>query len=238
MLENYTVIDLEMTGLHVKKDIILEVGAVRVRGGMAVETYTAILNVDRQLPVEVVELTGISQQMVDEGENPQVVMERFFSFIGEDVLVGQNIIFDYSFLKQWAVNHNIKLERKALDTLKLSRQFLPKEEKKDLESLCVYFGIERVRSHRALDDAVETWKIFEELKRRYGAQCEKAFLPYPLQYKVKKQTPATARQKKYLQQYAQAIGIELPKDFEQMTKSEASRLVDQWILQYGKMLKN
>ena len=68
-------------------------------------------------------------------------MRQFFEFIGEDIIVGQNVIFDYGFLKQWAVNHNMPLERNAVDTLKLARKFLPKEQKKDLESLCACFGV-------------------------------------------------------------------------------------------------
>ena len=45
MLEDYVVIDLEMTGLNAKTDAILEVGAVRVRDGRQTETYGAIFKV-------------------------------------------------------------------------------------------------------------------------------------------------------------------------------------------------
>ena len=101
--------------------------------------------------------------------------------------MGQNVIFDYSFLKQWAVNHKRTFERNAVDTLKLARKFLPQEQKKDLASLCSYFGIERVHAHRALDDVMETQQIFEQLQKMYEAGAPEAFRPYPLQYKVKKQ---------------------------------------------------
>lgn len=165
MIEDYVVVDLEMTGLNAKTDVIIETGAVRIRGGKVVDTYTALLNPGRNLSKEVMELTGITDEMVRAGREPEAAMEEFFSFVGEDILVGQNLIFDYSFLKQWAVNHKFSFERKAVDTLKLARTFLPKEEKKNLESLCNYFGINRQNAHRALDDAMETWQVFEELKK-------------------------------------------------------------------------
>lgn len=231
------VIDLEMTGLNVKTDLILELGAVRVRAGKKEAVYTALLNPGKKLTQKVTELTGITQEMADAGREPNEAMEEFFAFLGEDILVGQNLIFDYSFLKQWAVNHRFSFERKAVDTLKLARQFLPKEEKKDLESLCNYFGIRRQNAHRALEDAVETWQIFELLKKRYGKEDEAAFVPKDLIYKAKRQTPATERQKKYLRQYAKWAGLTLPKDIESMTRSEASRLTDQWITSHGKMPK-
>lgn len=68
-------------------------------------------------------------------------------------------------MKQWAVNHKRTFERNAVDTLKLARKFLPQEQKKDLASLCSYFGIERVHAHRALDDVMETQQILNNCKK-------------------------------------------------------------------------
>ena len=91
MLEDYVVIDLEMTGLNAKTDAILEVGAVRVRDGRQTETYGAILKCGRELSERVVELTGITPEMAADGREPEEVMQEFFTFLGDDVLVGQNL---------------------------------------------------------------------------------------------------------------------------------------------------
>ena len=68
MLEDYVVIDLEMTGLNAKTDAILEVGAVRVRDGRQTETYGAILKCGRELSERVVELTGSRRQGTGRGD--------------------------------------------------------------------------------------------------------------------------------------------------------------------------
>ncbi len=235
MQKDYVVIDLEMTGLNAKKDKILEVAAVRVRDSKEVECFSAVVNPGVVLSEKVMELTGISQAQAEQGAPLDETLQKFLAFLGEDVLVGQNLIFDFSFLKQWAVNHKMSLEKQAVDTLKLARTFLPAEQKKDLESLCVYFGIPRVNAHRALDDARETMQIFEKMKGLYGEGQETAFAPKPLLYKAKKQSPATERQKEYLKRFALYHGIELPEISQTMTKSEASRLTDRLIAQYGKM---
>lgn len=235
MLEDYTVIDLEMTGLNAKTDAIIETGAVRVRGGEITATCGALLFTGRRLPEKITELTGITPDMVKAGRDPKEAMEEFFDFMGEDILVGQNVIFDYSFLKQWAANHAFSFERTAVDTLKLARQFLPPEQKKDLANLCEYFGIARARAHRALDDAVETFCIMERLKARYGADHAEAFVPQPLRYQAKKQTPATGRQLEYLRRYAAHYGIKISELENEMTRSEASRLADRLIAQYGRL---
>ena len=132
MLEDYVVIDLEMTGLNPKTDKILELAAVRVRGGAEKETFSVLVNPQVPISQKITELTGITAEEAAKGVLADPAIEDFLEFLGKDVLVGQNVIFDYSFLKQWAVNHKRLLEKKAIDTLKLARMFLPAEQKKDL----------------------------------------------------------------------------------------------------------
>ena len=236
MLQDYVVIDLEMTGLNPKTDKILELAAVRVRNGQEVAVYSRIVNPMVPLSEKITELTGITAEEAEAGALVEEAIAEFLEFLGEDVLVGQNVIFDYSFLKQWAVNHKKPLEKKAVDTLKLARAFLPAEQKKDLESLCAYFAVERVHAHRALDDARETAQIFEILKSLYANdETKNYFEPKELQYKAKKQSPATAKQKEYLKRLARYHGIELEEFSAVMTKSEASRLTDKLLAQYGKI---
>lgn len=237
MLTDYVVIDLEMTGLNVKTDRILEVGAARVRGNVVTDTFSEVINPKRKLSEKVVSLTGITNEMAEQGKEMDATLGAFFAFIGEDILVGQNVIFDYSFLKQWAVNHKQPFERNAVDTLKLARKFLPEEQKKDLASLCEYFKIERVHAHRALDDVLETQQIFEQLQNLYAEKMPEAFQPYPLQYKVKKQSLATPQQMKYLKQFVDFHQIPMPELSEEVTRSEVSRLTDQLIARYGKIKK-
>ncbi len=231
------VIDLEMTGLRVKTDVILEVGAVRVRQCRAADTFSALLRTENPIPGEVSSLTGITGEMAQKGRDPEEAMADFFAFLGDDPLVGQNIIFDYSFIKQWSVNHDFIFERNAVDTLKIARHFLGEGQKKDLESLCAHFSIDRKHAHRALDDALATWRLFECLKAAYGKTEEALFTPRPLYCKVKKQMPVTPRQLAYLKKYAQYYGIELPPHPERMMRSDASRLTDRLIVQYGRLPK-
>ena len=173
---DYTVLDLEMTGLAPKRDKVIEIGAVRVRNGEIADT---LVRPGMSIPETVVQLTGITDEMAALGKEENVAMQELLQFIGDDILVGHNLIFDYSFLKQWAVNQKIPLELSACDTLRIARALLPGAQSKKLESLCEYFQIEREHAHRALDDAVETYKVFENLKSIEGASME-LFVPKPL----------------------------------------------------------
>lgn len=236
MINEYVVLDLEMTGLSAKNDQIIEIGAVKIKDNQVIETMECLVNPHCKIPTRVVELTGITDEMVQSGMDKDEAMEKLLAFINGQILVGQNINFDYSFLKQWAVNHKRPLEVKACDTLKLARVLLPAEEPKRLESLCQYFGIERAREHRALDDALETWQIFEKLKE-LGQALENAdtyFEPRLLTYRAKKQSPATPRQVQRLKEYREKHQIADEINWENLTKSEASRIMDKYILVYGR----
>ena len=223
---DYTVLDLEMTGLAPKKDKVIEIGAVRVRDGKMTDTFATLVRPGMPIPQKVVELTGITDAMADTGMQEDAAMEQLLDFIGDDVLVGHNLNFDYSFIKQWAVNHRRDLQLSACDTLRIARALLPGEQSKKLESLCVYFQIEREHAHRALDDAIETYRVFEKLKAIRGASQE-LFEPKPLVYKAKRQTPATAHQKERLKELLDQYGMEDTIAWEVLTRSEASRLTDQ-----------
>ena len=211
--QDYTVIDLEMTGLHPKNDAILEVGAAKIRNGEVTDTMDIFVNPGRKITQEITELTGITDEMVKEGLSPAAAFHKTAEFIGDDILVGHNIIFDYSFLKQQAVNEKVPFEKKAVDTLKAARKCMLRPEKKSLECLCDYLDIEREQEHRAIYDALATHELYQYLQKTYGETI-------------------------HLKELADYHKIELDIVWEQLTRSEASRLMDKLISQYGRCLKD
>ena len=232
--EDYTVVDLEMTGLTPKHDKIIEIGAVKVRGKKVVDTLGTLVKSARPIPERVSELTGITNEMMETGMEEDQAIETLLSFIGEDVIVGHNISFDYSFLKQWAVNRKLPLQMYACDTLRIARALLPGEQSKKLEDLCNYFQIEREHAHRALDDAVETQKIYECFMERALPEKKELFVPKLLMYKAKRQTPATAHQIERLKQLREKYQITDEIVWDALTRSEASRLQDKYYTTYGR----
>lgn len=238
MLENYTVIDLEMTGLNAKHHKILEVAAARVRKKQVVKTISILIHQELPLEEEIVKLTGIQDEMLKDAPNENEALFDFFAFLGEDTLVGHNVIFDYSFLKQAAVNRKISFEKQAVDTLKIARRCLTCETRKDLGTLCKLMEIPMEHHHRALDDVLATQLLYEKLEREFEVFQKDIFEPKPLLYKVKKQTPATERQKKHLKELATYHKINLNLSWNTLTRNEASRQANKIIARYGKMKQN
>ena len=237
MITDYVAVDLEMTGVDPRKDQILEIGAVKCRAGRPLETFARLIRPSVPIPEPVARLTGITEEMAAGGADADRAMEEFFRFAEELPLVGHQLMCDYSFLKQWAVDHRRPFERQGLDTLKLARKFLPKDQKKNLEELKALYGI-REESHRALPDARAAADLLGKLAENFEETDPGAFVPKTLQCRVRRQTPATAKQKEQLRRYLEHFGLseaEVVPDWERLTRSEASRKVDRIISRYGRL---
>lgn len=233
-MEDFIALDLEMTGLNPKTDRILEIGAVKVKGGRAAQAWSVLIRQPEPLDPRITELTHITDEMAASGEEPDAAMEAFFEFSEDLAWVGHNAAFDHKYVKQWEVNHRIKKTHYAVDTLEISRKCLKEPEKKTLDALCGYFGIRRENSHRALDDAMACLALYEKLRARFLDSEPALFEKKELQYSPKRQTPASERQKKYLKDLANYHKIMLDVSFDALSRSEASRLADQIIGRYGR----
>lgn len=203
--------------------------------GHNVDTFHRMINPQMKLSKEVMELTGITDEMIEDGCEAIIAVKEFQDFAEGFPLVGHNIMFDYSFLKQCAVNHGGSFEKEGIDTLKLARKFLSGAEKKTLDYLCTWLKIPREQSHRALEDAKATTVLLQYLQKHFEGQEPEAFLPKPLLYKVKKQGPASARQKKRLKELADWHKIDLNVEIDSLTKNEATRMTDRILAAYGKI---
>lgn len=237
MCDSYIAFDLETTGLRPTLDRILEIGAVKVEGGEVTGTYETFINHGMPIPERIVELTGITEEMAAQGTDLRTAIEGFLEFAGDGVLLGHNVIFDYSFMKRNVINLGGTFERKGMDTLQLARLLLVQLEGKSLDKVAAYYGISQEHHHRALDDALTTARIYERIREEFQEKRPELFEPQPLVFKVKKESPITNSQKVYLRDLLKYHRIDCNVKIEQLTKNEASRMIDGIILQHGKIMR-
>lgn len=237
MTESYVAVDLETTGLNTKTEKITEIGMVKVVDGAVADTFHTLVNPHRDIPERIVSLTGICDQMVQGAPGIEEVLRDAVDFCEGFPLLGHQLLFDYGFLKQAAVNQKIPFEKDGIDTLKLCRLFMPEKEKKNLGLACAYFGIHPDTAHRALSDAMAAHLLFRELKNRFGEGHDAAFSVKKLQYQAKKEKHATKRQKQHLQDLIKYHRINITVQIDHMSGNEISRMIDKIIFHHGKIPK-
>ncbi len=161
-LDDFVALDFETTGLDPAKDKIIEIGAVRFADGQPVEEFQQLVNPRELIPRFITDLTNISDDMVAGEPTIEECGQQFIDFVGNSPLVGQNIPFDFSFLKGvfTALEQATVPKYELYDTLPLARTFLYFHSGFSLGAQCEYFGIDHAAAHRAYNDALNTGTIF------------------------------------------------------------------------------
>lgn len=233
--DSYVCVDLETTGLNPKTDKIIEIGAVKVENGKCIDTFETFVNPGRVLEQRIVELTGITDEQLKTAPSIGEIFPSLLSFLGEHVLLGHSVLFDYSFIKKAAVNGRYTFERSGIDTLKIARKYLPQLESRSLDYLCGHYKIPH-KAHRALEDARATCALYDRLWEAFGkeAEADKFFSPSKLNYQVKRETPITSAQKERLYKLIVRHKLSVEYDLDKLTRNEASRYTDLIVAKYGR----
>ena len=176
-----TVIDLETTGLDCTQDYIIEVGAVKIGGwhkvngkdgqalidkGNIIGQYSSLVSCPVKLSEKIVQLTGISDSVLNSAPAINIVLKNLKEFVGDSIIVGHNIEFDCGFLHAHGSRYNIDFTNRKLDTITIAKTiFRDKVQSYSLSALTKMFGI-RYMPHCALNDALATAQLFLELAQR------------------------------------------------------------------------
>ncbi|MBX6396031.1 MAG: PHP domain-containing protein, partial [Alicyclobacillaceae bacterium] len=162
----FVVFDTETTGLNAREHTLIEIAAVKVRGGEITGQFATLIDPGVPIPPKIQELTGISNDMVRGQPKLEEVMEKFRQFADGAVLVAHNAEFDMGFLHAAAMRTGLPpWSQPVLDTLALSRVLYPQDRNHRLKTLTQKFGVELVNHHRAVADAEATAKVFLHLLR-------------------------------------------------------------------------
>lgn len=158
----FVVVDVEATGAKTPPNRLIELGAYRIRDNRIVDKFLTLVNPEIPIPRFVMQLTGITNDMVRQAPLFADVAPRWLDFVGDSVLVAHNAPFDTNFL-----NHEIsrvypghRIANPHLCTVRLSRRAFPYLSNHRLDTVASHFSIPIVSRHRAGCDALATAEIF------------------------------------------------------------------------------
>ncbi len=158
--DTYVVFDIETTGFSPLNNRIIEIGAVKVRGGVIQEKFSTFVNPEVPIPFRIEQLTGINDNMVLGAPVIGKVLSEFLEFCKGASLVAHNASFDVSFIARNAQVCGLEFDPTVLDTVSLARLLLPQLNRYKLDTVAKTLNISLENHHRAVDDAGATAEIF------------------------------------------------------------------------------
>ena len=149
---SFVAFDLETTGLNTTDDSIIEIGAVRVSDGNIVDRFHSLVNPDCHVPASASSVNHITDDMLIDAPRIYEILPDFLEFVGSDILVAHNALFDSKFIAQACLQNRFIYPKQYFDSMNL-KFFWPDVSDRKLSTMLKAAGIENDNSHRALSDA-------------------------------------------------------------------------------------
>jgi len=164
--QEFVAFDLETTGLSSRTDRIIEIGAVVMKNGQEIDRFQTFVDPERKLDRKIVDLTGITDDMLVGAPKIEEVLPKFLAFIGNRVLVAHNSDFDTGFIRSECARLGYEYNFTAADTLILSQNLLPQLGKFKLNIVSNALSLPDFTHHRAGDDALTCGYIMTKLMQK------------------------------------------------------------------------
>ena len=181
--EEFVVFDFETTGFNAGgSDSIIEIGAVKLKGGKILDRYDELINPGRKLPEKIVELTGITDAMLKDKRDEKEAVIDFMKWVGDDPMVAHNAKFDVSFLEMAFKKYDLGIfSNPVVDTLELSRALDSNYSRHSLSALAKRYDIiksdtnpdgfwDESSHHRGDYDAEGTAIIFNKMLEKLSSR--------------------------------------------------------------------
>ena len=163
--DNYIVLDIETTGLSPQYCEIIEIAAIKIKDGQVDATFNSLVKPSSEIPEFIQNLTGITNSMVDNAPSISEILSSFLEFIGNDILVGHNILFDINFISKACYDLTGEaLHNDYIDTARIAKKLLCTLDNHKLSTIASHFDIRQENAHRALDDCYTTNEVFKNLE--------------------------------------------------------------------------
>ena len=152
--EEYVAFDLETTGLSSLHDTIIEIGAAIMKGKEVLSTFQMFVDPHRPLQPKIIDLTGITDQMLAGQPDISEAIPQFLDYVGGRPLCAHNADFDIGFVTAACERLGIAFQPMYVDTLILAQNLMPELGKYKLNIVADALSLPDFNHHRASDDAI------------------------------------------------------------------------------------
>ncbi len=170
--EEFVSFDCETTGLNVKKDEILSIGAVKIVNDKIElsESFERFLQPEHHIGEESIKIHHIRPCDITDSIEAKIAIEEFLHFIGNRTLIGYYIKFDIAMINRYAKKIiGTTIPNKSIE---LSNMYYKRYQKKSshefvdlkFDTIMKNLDLPELGQHDALNDAVMSSMMYLKLK--------------------------------------------------------------------------
>ena len=166
LADTFVVFDTETTGFYAGSDQMIEIGAVKIKNGEVLERFDELIDPGKPIPEKIIELTGITDDLLKGNDNEKNVTVRFLDWVGDLPMVAHNAKFDISFIEAAVDKYKLKeFTNTVVDTMSIARILNPEFINHKLTTLAKKYKVnwDEDSHHRADYDAEKTAQIFHSM---------------------------------------------------------------------------
>jgi len=174
---DFVAFDTELTGLDFKRDSIVSIGAVRMRGRRILpgRSFYRLVRPSSELKSQGVVVHGLTHSELEKAASPPAVLREFLDFLGPSILVGHFVFIDLKFLNSALEKYFGKgIDNPVVDTAEIHGWLCDHDSffslahpgepaKSDLFSTARRHGITLEQAHNALYDAFVSAQLLQRL---------------------------------------------------------------------------
>ncbi|MGQ7379144.1 bifunctional DnaQ family exonuclease/ATP-dependent helicase [Streptococcus suis] len=161
----YAVVDLEATGTGADAKII-QIGIALVENGEIIDSYATDINPYELLDDHIKNLTGITDQQLEQAPDFGQVAGRIYDMIGDAIFVAHNVKFDANLLAEALFFEGYELLTPRVDTVELAQLFFPTFDKYSLGNLAEHLDLGLDQAHTAISDALATARLLIKIQEK------------------------------------------------------------------------
>lgn len=174
------VVDVETTGLNVRRDRLLAIGAVAVEGGRLnpADGFSVVLKSEERVGRDSIVIHGIGPQAQEAGTDPAEALVAFLEYVGRQPLVAYHAAFDQIMLdRALRATLGVRLPNPWLDLAWLAPALVPEAQllQAGLDAWLEHFELRVLERHRATADAFVTAELLLVLLARARARGTMTF---------------------------------------------------------------
>ena len=172
-VSDYTVIDLETTGIYLAYDEVIEIAALKVRNNEVVDEFCTLINPGIPIPEEATAVNHITDEMVKDAPIIDDVIDALCDFVGDDIILGyNNAAFDINMVYDLRMRlRGVPFKNDYIDILHSARKCLCDLENSKLATVCDHYGLNTEGEHRASKDCYLTKDCYDLLFKDFGDEA-------------------------------------------------------------------